>query len=334
MTWEKNEKRKFVLGRKMLRFLSMCAMLFGALSFWPNQSIALGSTLDSLKSKLNQLPPEARQQVNRFYSDDPKERALGVYNLGQNVSLAQAAVPFLIAELDDRLEVQLYVGGQLSSSGPIYSYAMDVLVKVGAPAIPQLIGSLETYREKNENLDLITRENVALILGRLKASEAVEPLLGLLAEQKQYVHAREGKNDEEETAAVVMALGQIGDPRAVDALVVALKDSSGEVRHASAESLKQLAWKAHSPEDQIDLLIANDKWNELKQIGSPAVPRLIEIVEKDDSWLEKKEAIDVLAEIGDSRALRPLRAVLGDTLLGKAAKTAIDRIAKREAKPG
>jgi HEAT repeat protein len=44
----------------------------------------------------------------------------------------------------------------------------------------------------------------------------------------------------------------------------------------------------------------------LISIGKPAVPSLIELLQNHDTWMSSAFAADVLGEIGDTRAIKPL----------------------------
>jgi HEAT repeat protein len=82
------------------------------------------------------------------------------------------------------------------------------------------------------------------------------------------------------------ALGKIGDPQAVEALIAALKDKDNAVRQGAALVLGQIR------DDRAALpLIAT-----LKDIHYPV----------------RKEAAQALGELGDSRAVEPLILLLGD----------------------
>jgi HEAT repeat protein len=69
----------------------------------------------------------------------------------------------------------------------------------------------------------------ALMLGRIKAPDAVEPLLKALADPT-FVARRE----------VLLALGMLGDPKALEAVGKDLYSDRPEVRAAAAEALQAL----------------------------------------------------------------------------------------------
>jgi HEAT repeat protein len=127
------------------------------------------------------------------------------------------------------------------------------------------------------------------------------------------------------------ALGQIGDPRAVEPLVAALGDRNKTVRGAVAEALDQLGWKPGQDEAGAWYWIAQggDWAPKCLDNGAPAVEPLIACLEAGQGrylglrgWsqsLQKQFAKDVatrqaaaeaLGQIGDHRAIEPLRAAL------------------------
>lgn len=94
-----------------------------------------------------------------------------------------------------------------------------------ASMIPTLIKHLSER-------DMTTLVEIILALGRLKAQEAVEPLITMLSKSKWEVKA-----------AVIDALGKIGDPLAVDTLKKYLNDSRWQVRAAAIEALSNIRSK-------------------------------------------------------------------------------------------
>jgi len=194
------------------------------------------------------------------------------------------------------------------------------LEKIGSPAIEPLIALL-----KDDNWRL--REQVCEILGRLNwrpkhdedaawywvtkgnidkcvaiGSPAVPPLIATL----------EHGSDRMRCVAAA-ALGEIGDPRAVEPLVAALGDKY--VRENVVEALDKLGWQPglnELDENAIWYWLIKD-WKQCVNIGSSAVEHLIAIVEKGmmshDLWM-CPQAVRALGEIGDPRAIEPLIAAL------------------------
>lgn len=112
-----------------------------------------------------------------------------------------------------------------------------------------------------------------------------------------------------------IALGRLGDPVAVPPLLVALRDPDPAVRHASAWSLG-LLHDAQSLEPLIGVLAYDEDAAvreaaaaALHALGSPAAAALAVALDAPDPCVRQASA-DVLARMGDPRALDPLIAAL------------------------
>ncbi len=110
----------------------------------------------------------------------------------------------------------------------------------------------------------------------MRAKEAVDALIELLRDELWDVRR-----------AVVISLGKIRDPRAVEPLIETLKSG---------------------------LLIRFEAARSLIQIGGEAVPRLISLLETNDLDIDVKvKAAEALGLIGDERAVEPLVELLNDS---------------------
>ncbi|MBI5855902.1 MAG: HEAT repeat domain-containing protein [Nitrospirae bacterium] len=101
--------------------------------------------------------------------------------------------------------------------------ATDALVELGAPAIPRLIAAMN---DKDEML----RKQAVIILGRIKAPEAVDALIEKLNDKDWFARL---------TAAA--ALEKIGDPKGRDAIKLLMQDPDLVVRMRVERILA--AWK-------------------------------------------------------------------------------------------
>lgn len=83
----------------------------------------------------------------------------------------------------------------------------------------------------NDYEDLIVRGRAALMLGKLRDTRALDPLIGALDAPgfQTPVYAAQ-------------ALGELGDPRAIPALVMMLREGRGKVRDAATEALNRLGY--------------------------------------------------------------------------------------------
>ncbi len=160
---------------------------------------------------------------------------------------------------------------------------IDQLIRLlGGPSFPSRLEALrelseiEDHRVTEALLDTLEdpasglRDRAAEALGKLKTPEAVEPLVRALQEPSDWRLL--------EYAA--WALGEIGDPRAGDALLPLLEDGTGDVIDAARDALVKLGDRRILPRLISDLFHA-EEWVRyisarlLGEIGDEtAIPRL------------------------------------------------------------
>lgn len=102
----------------------------------------------------------------------------------------------------------------------------DAIVKLGKPAVPELIDAMKNYRGLVERRDR-TRRRVIDILVKIGDEQAIEPLINMLRDSGVQLEA-------------AGALGEIGDEMAVEPLINALDNESEDVRYQAAKSLKKI----------------------------------------------------------------------------------------------
>jgi HEAT repeat protein len=122
-------------------------------------------------------------------------------------------------------------------------------------------------------------------------------------------------NDSMVRESAARALGRIGDPRAVEPLIVAF----GKMPEIVAEALDQIGLDQIGDSRAVEPLIANFQYDSdyltghtsdlLIQIGTPAVEPLIAALQ-DSRWEVRFAAARALGRIGDPRAVEPLIAAL------------------------
>jgi HEAT repeat protein len=134
--------------------------------------------------------------------------------------------------------------------------------------------------------------------------------------------------------AAAVALGAIGDARAVEPLIAALKDEDSGVRLWAAKALDAIGWKPETGEAEALYLIAQRKWDGCVKIGAPAVEPLIAALKGED-WRVREAAAEALGKVGDARAVEPLIAALkdGDSDVRKAAAEALAKIGAPAVEP-
>jgi HEAT repeat protein len=129
---------------------------------------------------------------------------------------------------------------------------------------------------------------------------AVEPLIGALKDRSKDVRR-----------SAALALGEIGDARAIGPLIDALKAWDMDVRRSAALALEEIGWEPKTPEEKAFYLLALRKLDELVKIGEPAVEPLIGAL-KDRSKDVRRSAALALGKIRDARAVEPLIDALKD----------------------
>ena len=104
------------------------------------------------------------------------------------------------------------------------------------------------------------------------------------------------------------ALGKLGDARAVDPLVAALADEDGFVRATAATALDRLAWRPDDGAAAAAYWVATRQWAKCVKIG--AIAPLISVLNDEDQII-RGAAAGALAHIG-ARAVDPLIGALRD----------------------
>lgn len=96
----------------------------------------------------------------------------------------------------------------------------------------------------NDYEDLIVRGRAALMLGKLRDSRAVDPLIDALDAPgfQTPIYAAQ-------------ALGELGDTRAIPALVLMLREGRGKVRDAATEALQRLGYEPCQEEPVLETVI-------------------------------------------------------------------------------
>ena len=202
---------------------------------------------------------------------------------------------------------------------------VDEIVGIGKDAAPYLIDGLETggyfqrmdvayallkigFEKVPEEKRLESKVKALLILERVdEIVEIGEPAVDYL------IKALEDRNKGVRGRAAV-ALGGIGDKRAVPELIERFKDENEDmgVRVSAAEALGKIKDEGAVPElikglKNEKLEIRKIAAEVLMEIGEPAVPYLIEVLKnKDENWYLRRVAAEVLGGIGDKRAVPEL----------------------------
>ena len=172
-----------------------------------------------------------------------------------------------------------------------------VIYALGQIGDPRTIGPLVKVLDKN---NLSVRKAVCKSLVHFGAL-AVEPLITYL-EDKDSSSARDIAEE---------ILGQIGDKRALKALITALRDEDDSVRKAAVDALKEMDWIPDDTENGIAFWIESANWNKCVRIGSPAVELLL-VALKNEECYPLEFVAETLGKIRDPRAVQPLISALSN----------------------
>ena len=265
------------------------------------------------------ISAELRQGIQRLYASDPAERARAASTLLNEAQQAAPAIPFLIAMFHD--DTAMLHGDALLRRSLASSYATPfsypnspgqsaaralarITSRTGNLPIDELLAALKdkdwhvranAIRALGEARDLTTLRVVEPLVDRLgdessKVRAYAAQTLGLMKLEKlatkdslmEGLVARLDDEDQTVRAEVARALGSTKDSRAVEPLIVALKDPNerSEVRKNAAEALGQ--------------------------IGSRRAVQPLVAALTDKDWQIRSAALSVAGLIKDYRVLRPL----------------------------
>lgn len=186
-------------------------------------------------------PQDMPYLIDMLKSEDVQERRSTAQTLG--TMGYDIATPALCEALNDRdVKVQMYAAEALGKIGD--KKAVDAL-------IAKLPGS-----------ELIVKRFVLGALGKIKDTRALEPLTKALGEEI----------DGDVRASAAYGLGELGDPAATEALVVALSDDYKWVRYETCGALARVG--AVGALAALRAVAANDKDEQVRAAAAKAVATL------------------------------------------------------------
>jgi HEAT repeat protein len=107
-------------------------------------------------------------------------------------------------------------------------------------------------------------------------------------------------------------LGKIGDHKSIEPLRDALQDSDNDVRKVVAEALNKIKWTPGKDAVSASYWISKGEFDKCIAIGALAVEPLITALKNSD-YEVRRDAAEVLGDIGDPRAVEPLIIALKDS---------------------
>ncbi|MBN1818445.1 MAG: HEAT repeat domain-containing protein [Sedimentisphaerales bacterium] len=203
----------------------------------------------------------------------------------------------LIAMLSDRM-VQKNAIAALGESRdpaavtPLLALLKDTSARKEAIIALQKIGdkrAVEPLIEVLKSNDPFAVSETIAALRDLRDKRAIEPLMNV---------ARTGNRPMQDEARA--ALLAFGDPAAASVFVEEL-EKSPFTRKETLASLNQLGWKPVTDKEKVLVMVTNEQWGALEQMGQPAVDPLLEEYNRQGSR-NIHEIARVLGQIGDRRA--------------------------------
>jgi HEAT repeat protein len=180
------------------------------------------------------------------------------------------------------------------------------LAAIGEAAIPSLLAALS-------HPEWLVRLHAVEAVGKMRAPAAVDPLLSVLFND----HDTAVRED------AVRALGQIGDARALEFLIIVMKEPG--LRPLAVEALGQIGDRRGVP-----VLI-----NVLEGVDRPAESRVVAGCgdKWDEEMITRGAAVRALGTIGDDAAIPSLLRALSDTVTRADAATALARFGSKVIAP-
>jgi len=273
----------------------------------------------------NSLSPELHHLVEMTFARNAAARSKAARDIGAMGAAAAPAVPFLIRLLSDAADTYESDFGPL----PVMVAAWTALEKIGKPAVGPCTAALKDASEDE-------RDVLIDVLGRIGTPEALDVMLPLVTDR-----------DEKTSLGAILSLRNCRDPRIVGPLVQALtKSPDTRVRQAAANGLSA---NVRDPR-AVDALLVAMKDKDLgvrcaalaslgEQRDRRAVPSLLEVLQKseDKELYVRIEAARSLGEIRDLRAFGPLLVLFKDQnapkYLRSAAAEGLGLMGNREALP-
>jgi len=173
--------------------------------------------------------------------------------------------------------------------------AADALGSLGEIACEPLL-KLLTYHKMHVRIGVIEA------LSGIKSPRSVEPLIQTLATDENH----------EVRWVAALALGEIGDKRAIPSLLNALKDKDRYVRYGSVKALDLLGWSPEKDQDRAYYYIGLQDWKALQKLGKPAVGPLIETL-REKNPVTRAKIIELLGDLRTDEAKKACENALMDT---------------------
>jgi HEAT repeat protein len=282
-----------------------------------------------------------------------------IFALNHEKYPARQSAAKALGEIGDSRAVGPLIAALQDESSSVRESVVEVLGKIGdSRAVGPLIAALQDESSS-------VRESVVEVLGTIRDSRALEPLIAALQDQRVAEYAAKALGTMGDSCAVepliialqhkdssvrsmaAEALGKIGDIRAVEPLITALQDRSEDVTIGNTDARRSIAAALGEIGDvraiePLTLSVKKDKDLGVRTSSALALEKLdfaisiesrISDLNNQDPGI-RRNAAEVLAGLGDTRAIGPLIPLLADSNVDvcKAAVDALRRLDEKVAR--
>lgn len=260
-----------------------------------NPLIKLIELLDKSDYRELYAAGEALKKIG-FNPRDPYEKVMYAFAIGKEEELinsGKSIVDPLITILKNKNAIKRV-------------YAASLLGEMGEnKAIAPLINVLVEQDEDDKIKSYAVKS-----LGKLGAKKAIIPIVKYIAESFADKSSHSSYNEG------IEALGEIGNPSIPHLKMFLTHEDVSGISINAAETLKKLGWVGETPEDRVNLLIPLKMWDEVVEIGEPAVEPLINAFNSGRGYLYGwlGHIARSLGKIGDERAIKVLLLEFHDLL--------------------
>jgi HEAT repeat protein len=239
------------------------------------------------------IPADIKQQIERLYSSNQRERVVALEKLGQMGERAAPAIPFIIGMLDD---FELYYYREYHRfkrySVVVSMIAVQALIDIGEPAFKPLVAELK-------NKDPRVRINVMWGLSQIADPRTAGPLIETLADRDSQVRAK-----------AFAALCDMASLRTIEALTAALNEAREKGKIDDPGATQLLFAFIEKNQDEEFLRIIRESLNKIKD--KSLIENLVNSALSDSNLDTRKKAIVMLGNVGDNHVVKPLLTILND----------------------
>lgn len=283
------------------------------LDFFDDPEVAKGALIEVLKVHKKQL--SVHELMRRAYELEPKEKA-ALFKIIEDV-ISSDMVPDLINRMtgkDPVVKMHLiqlltkFKGREINSALENQLSDNNKLVRgaaLKALATRDADVNIEKVARLLHDPDLDVQSKAVDVICRIKHPDTISYLVRALKDESEYTRR-----------AAVEVLNEIGDIDSVKDLLEAIKDDDWWVRSRAGDALSEIGGPRVvnsvlaliTDKDEDIRRTAIEILNATKDEG--AVDHLIKATDDDDWWVRER-AVDALADIGNTKAVPKLVAMLG-----------------------